>query len=619
MARIENMRQCYARLLFAFLLFFPIQGLAASLEALPEFLRPDPFGGIVTPDQGGASLRTSLYDGRHRVVLKGLRGGYVSFQLVVKSGAPGAYTLDVSLDDPVHRIQTDLFREWFHFTDSDKHYYPDALVPVHSTYKSILPEPDNKIDHQTAQAFWVDVYVPRDAKPGTFPGKARLKFGSSTVAIPLQLTVIDRAIPVEDVVTVDHNSYGISFLEEQYGTAYHNYSGNWYESDQVFKLVHDYHQIFYEHRGIYHQLGYGHSGKVGPEFAPVLAGSGRNKHIVDWSLFDRHYGPLLDGTAFASSRRGPRPIPFVYLPINPEWPASYEFWGEPGYEAEFVNVLSEMESHFREKGWTKTNFEVFFNHKKRYMGFPWDGDEVRFPKDINYFVEYGRLLKKAIPADSPVHFVMRADVSWDMEEEFKKLKGVVTVWCCGGGIMSFYRDAPKTLRDRGDVVWYYGGPPSVTQNAATITESPLRAWLWGVNGYVHWLTVYSGQDPWFHFDGGSEVLVYSGDRFGLTQPIPSIRLKIQRNCLQDLAVLDSFKTQQSIDSLRNETAHRFNKSSLDDWWNPRPALADIPSDQWQGSAIDDAMAHTNKSLAHPGVSAWYNVHEYTLQLAGGTK
>ena len=140
---------------------------------------------------------------------------------------------------------------------------------------------------------------------------------------------------------------------------------------------------------------------------------------------------------------------------------------------------------------------------------------MRFPKDLNYFLEYGRLMKEALPADSPVHFVMRADVSWDMEQEFKLLKGVVNLWCCSGGILSFYRDAPKTLRDRGDVVWYYGGPPTVTENAAAITEFPLRAWLWGVNGYVHWLTVAPGEDPWFHFDGGGTVLVYSGDRFGI--------------------------------------------------------------------------------------------------------
>jgi len=141
-----------------------------------------------------------------------------------------------------------------------------------------------------------------------------------------------------------------------------------------------------------------------------------------------------------------------------------------------------------------------------------------------------------------------------MEQQFKVLNGVVKLWCAGGGILSFYKDAPKMLRNRGDVIWYYGGPPSVTDSSAAITEFPLRAWLWGVNGYVHWLTVSPGEDPWFHFDGGQTALVYSGERFGLTEPIPSIRLKIQRNCLQDLAVLDSLKGRKSLDSLRAEAA-----------------------------------------------------------------
>ena len=52
--------------------------------------------------------------------------------------------------------------------------------------------------------------------------------------------------------------------------------------------------------------------------------------------------------------------------------ASFFFMvGEPGYEKEFVNVVSEMERHFREKGWTNTRFELFFNQKKRYKAFPW--------------------------------------------------------------------------------------------------------------------------------------------------------------------------------------------------------------------------------------------------------
>ena len=614
------MRRLQTRFVFLFLIAIYSQVLlAADLEALPEFLRSDPFGAIVAPDRSGADLASSLYGAKHQVVLTGCRGGYVSFHLVVKLPSPSTYTLDVTIPDPTNKVQIDLFREWFHFTDSDKRYYPDALIPVHATYSSRLPEPDNRIPKQTAQAFWVDVYVAPDTRLGIFSGTAKLKANSKITTLPIQLTVLACVIPGEDVVTIDHNSYGSSWLAQQFAGSYQRDPDHWFESNQFFELIHAYHRVFYEHRGIFHQLGYGHSGKVGPEFAPVLEGSGRAKHITSWSLYDRHYGPLFDGTAFSASRRGPRPIPFVYLPITPEWPASYEFWGERGYEAEFVNVVSEMERHFREKGWTHTNFEVFFNHKKRYKGFPWDGDEVRFPKDLKYFLEYDRLLKKALPPDTPVHFVFRADASWDMEEQFKVLNGIVRLWCSGGGILSFYRHAPKMLCDRGDVVWYYGGPPGVTDSSSAITEFPLRAWLWGVNGYVHWLTVSPGEDPWFHFDGGQTALIYSGERFGVSEPIPSIRLKIQRNCLQDLALLDSLKRRKSLDSLRARAARSYNNSTLDDWWNSRPALADLPSDQWLGSAIDDATKHTQQALGHPGASAWYKVHQYAMSLQAEAK
>ncbi len=587
----------------------------ANLEVLPEFLRPDPYGGIVVPDQNAASLRPALLTSGHKVLLTGSRGGYVSFQVVVRIAKPSAYTLDITLADPAKKIGPEVFREWFHFTDSDKRYYPDALIPVRLPFQSRLPEPDNQIPQQTAQAFWVDLYVPSDARPGMLSGKIRLESMAKTVSLPVQLTILPSTIPNEDVVTVDHNSYGSSWIAEQFRNSYRRDSGDWFASDQFFGLIHAYHRIFYEHRGIFHQLGYGHSGKVGPEFAPALEGSGRNKHIANWSLFDRHYGPLFDGTAFTGTRRGPHPIPFVYLPINPEWPASYEFWGEPGYEAEFVNVVSEMERHFRDKGWTGTRFEVFFNHKKRYKGFPWDGDEVRFPKDLQYFSTYGRLLKQALPPDTPVHFVFRADVSWDMEQQFKALGGVVNMWVCAGSILSWYKEAPRTLRDRGDIVWYYGGPPNVAEVSSAISQFPFRAWLWGVNGFVHWLTVSPGEDPWFHFDGGGTALVYSGERFGINEPIPSIRLKLQRNCLQDLALLDSFKQRQSIDTLKAEAARRYNNSRPDDWWNARPAMADLPSDQWRGSGIDDAVQPTEKIVSHLNAAAWNNVHEYVLTLA----
>src|ERR1019366_7691806 len=163
--------------------------------------------------------------------------------------------------------------------------------------------------------------------------------------------VLAVVVPAEDAVAIDHNSYGTSWFADQYPALAKRHGADFFSSDSFFELIHSYHRIFYENRGVFHQLGYGHAGKVGPEFAPRLEGTGRTKHVADWSLYDRHYGPLFDGSAFANTSRGAKPIPFVYLPINPEWPASFLWWGEPGYEREFVNVVSEMERHSREKGW----------------------------------------------------------------------------------------------------------------------------------------------------------------------------------------------------------------------------------------------------------------------------
>src|SRR5205823_13701547 len=88
-----------------------------ELRVLPEFSRPDPFGGIVEKDRGGAQSSNSIR-------ITAARGGYVSFHLVA-DGVRGAYTL--SLDLP---LTIDLYRERFHFTTRDKKYYPDALIPV---------------------------------------------------------------------------------------------------------------------------------------------------------------------------------------------------------------------------------------------------------------------------------------------------------------------------------------------------------------------------------------------------------------------------------------------------------------------------------------------------------
>ena len=593
--------------LLAGLFALAIQCSALELRALPEFFRPDPFGGIVESDRDGAGWLTAIK-------AKAARGAYVSFHLV--AGGSGAGECALSIDFP---LTTDVYREWFHLNTADRKYYPDALIPVRSPYRFQIPSSDNAIPGQTAQAFWIDFWVPASTEPKTYRGRARLSDGSGQRTIPIEISVLPAVVPERDPVTLDNNSYGTSWLIQQYPKALATVNESRRAEDELFRLIHEHHQLFYDHRGTFHQLGYGHAGKVGPEFAPELTGTGAEKHVRSWDRFDRHYGPLLDGSAFASSRRGPRPIPYVYLPVNPEWPASFLWWGEPGYQAEFTNVLSEMERHFREKGWTSTVFEVFFNQKKRYKGFQWDGDEVRFSRDNRYFVAYHDLVAKAIPADSPVHFRMRADTSWTMAHQFEELKGVVSFWVAGAGEFSWYADMLPQLKQRGDIVWNYGGTPTVEQVSSTITLNPLQSWITGVDGFVRWLTVNPGPDPWRHLNGGGETLIYPGERFGVEGPLASIRLKLQRNCLQDLALLDEEAKAGSRDRVREEVVRRFNNTKLAEWRNTRPETLPKSVLEWNNADLGDALKPFESRFSNLQPSAWLRVRDFALQETGSSK
>ena len=584
-------------------------GRAANLRALPEYLRPDPFGQIVSTDRiPGAALE-------NRITIETPRAAYASCQLTVDLPESGDYRLEIKPAAPRSGVQAELFREWFHFVPAAKQYYPDALVPVESPFTGSVPDPDNRIPKQTSQAFWIDFWIPSSVAPGDYTITAVLHSARHTSSLPIHIKVLKAVVPADDAVTMDHNSYGTSWFAPQYPKLCNRIGKNFFDSPEYFALIHAYHRMFYEHRGSFHQLGYGHAGKVGPDFAPELEGSGRNEHIANWNRYDLQYGPLLDGSAFTRTRRGPKPIPFVYLPINPEWPASFELWGEPGYQAEFVNVVSEMEHHFRQKGWTHTNFEMFFNQKKRYRGFNWDGDETRFPKDYSYFREYSRLLKLAVPADSPVRFVFRADVSWTMEKQWRELAGVVNFWVCGGGMFSWFPYAPQLLKGRGDIVWTYGGTPAVTDPSSRITLDVLRAWMQGVQGFVRWETTSPGPDPWFHFAGGTENLVYPGDRFGIVGPIASIRLKLERNAVQDIDLLEACARRGQANTVKAAAAQAFNKTVPDDWWTPRPALADTKPENWSNADIEDATRASPKFDKLLDAAAWQRLRRYIYQVA----
>lgn len=574
---------------------------AADLRALPEWFRPDPFGNVVEVDREGSTwLR--------KIDVAAARGGYISFHIVATDTSSGAVTVDLPL-------AFDMYREWFHHNAIDQKYYPDALVPVVGKSVSIAATPSEQIPQQTAHAVWLDIWIPASTKPGIYRGDVSLLAGGKQKHLPIQINVLALTIPADDALALDNNSYGVDWLHAQYPKAFEN-SHDVLQTEA--RLIHEHHRLFYENHGTFHQLGYSHLGNVSAGFAPELAGTGDGKHISDWNRFDDLFGPLLDGTAFRDGRREAKPVPSIYLPINAGWPANELWWGQPGYEAEFKNVIGEMERHFREKGWTHTRLEVFFNQKKRYKGFAWDGDEIRFPKDNAYLLEYARLVKASLPEKTPVQFQLRADSSWQMGRQFGELGDVVKVWTVGQGMFSWNQDRLPELRRKGDTVWTYGGTPAVQQSASSIAIDPMRAWIAGVDGFVRWLTVSPGRDPWFNLQGGSETLIYPGEFFGIERPLPSIRLKLQRNCLQDIALLHARELNNG-DMLRRAAVKTFNGSELASWRNKNPTLPKGEVTSWNNADIDDALKPYEAQFRTVKPAAWIGIHALALHEREGTR
>jgi hypothetical protein len=82
---------------------------------------------------------------------------------------------------------------------------------------------------------------------------------------------------------------------------------------------------------------------------------------------------------------------------------------------------------------------------------------------MDYHQEMVRLWEQAI-GDTPVKWVYRMDVSWQMVNQFKMMASQKDFWVCGG-FHRWYREEMRQVIDRGDTVWWYGDTPPV--HAAT--------------------------------------------------------------------------------------------------------------------------------------------------------
>jgi len=498
-----------------------------------EFVRLDPLDGSVIDGDGQKPCAppVRLVSGRNE---------FASFQLCVgplkrdaavsvKGGA-----LKGKGKAGLSSRQYDVFVEWYQPYDGV--WYPEVCVPERIVGGST---PDlrgrNGVRGQKYVGFWIDLFVPADAKPGDYSGRVTVAVDDDRVKVPVELSVSKASIPADCCLDVSMNNYAtvVSRGWPEIGTDAKGLRSakNLRCERGVFRTAHD-------HRMFFHYLPYGHSGYVPPTFAPPLEGEGPNKRVTSWADWDAHWGPYFDGRAFRGTRRGAVPVKRFYLPLNLCWPADFIKYGQPGYEAEWRAVGKQMVEHFRKKGWTKTRFDMFLNHKQRFRYFPWDTEEVRFLED-NDNHRYFRMLWEGTydrKSTKPVTFDYTLGTTWTYGRDIKSdLAEFIDVYIAGTAGITWDFDWLPKLHANGRQVWSCTNSGSIPVSPRAPAFVPLQMWMLDIDGYMpRWCTTggFGPKAVYGLADAGATTFLYSGAAFGSEETFASLRMKVQRNMLQ---------------------------------------------------------------------------------------
>jgi hypothetical protein len=438
------------------------------------------------------------------------------------------------------------FRE--HYVNMKGTWIADVL-PVITGKDSVSIPSQADLKDQKLLGIYVDLLVPKDAKPGTYTGQITIDSDAGQATCPLAVVVQDVTLPDELSFVIEMNAYGHS---------------------NKLDVFHETYRLCHAHRLSYNVLGYGH---VTPASftVPKIEIEGDNARITDWSTWDQFYGPLLSGEIAKDLPRSGEPATHWYLPFHDGWPFALSECVPQLYEGrvaprksrqefdEWVNKLAlndplvpehycdrwrkigesvarQFAEHFRQKGWTKTQMQVFDNHKYYFAGGSlslWTMDEPQYGRDfrsLNWQYEFfNNALGKA-----GMNHAMRGDISRPelMGDRFDDALQLLVVSSAVSRHPVMIENILATV-DRAKLWWYGGGSGAETDPAMYIPLFMSR-WEIGCDGGLPVYTALAGPNEWSRTDR-LRVVRYD-PKTGL--PVASVRMKAYRQAQQDMELLN---------------------------------------------------------------------------------
>ncbi len=486
-------------------------------------------------------LRDSKRGSKRTVTLQAARHEYEPFRIIISGGDTGVCNVNVIASDLVSSSNTiaaqnlTLFREHYvHLTKPSYHssaplgWYPDALIPF------VNPEDGSPLDGSlydavpfdvapaTNQGVWVDVYVPADTPPDKYRGTVTVMTeGELLGTVPIKLTVWDFTLPQS--ITMRSNFGAII-------PAVASRHGMEFESKAFREVQLRYVSTLLDHRCVPDVW----SLDIWPhwnEETQTLNDTGQGENLRRL---------LADGRVNA-----------LRVPEGPKTPA----------------YLKALTDYLRQHNCLQIAYFYLF-------------DEPNNAEQYARVRREGELIHTAAPGLKTLctEQTVPTDPAWG------DLYGYVDIWC---PLWTFYdEETARQRQDLGEEIWSYTaltGAPGVPwweiDSPPVMFRAPFwTSWHYGLRGFLYWSSVcWQDRDPWTNplFSDrywGEGQLLYPGIDAGIDGPVPSIRLKLIREAMEDyeyMALAAQQGCRQEVDAIVDKMAPSFYQWEHD----PRQYLA----------------------------------------------
>ncbi|HTL29541.1 MAG TPA: DUF4091 domain-containing protein, partial [Tepidisphaeraceae bacterium] len=413
-----------------------------------------------------------------------------------------AFQLAVRSDQPLREFRVSGEMKGMKLSIWREHY-------IKTTKEGVRPDPlspAKQIDlvENVAQPFFIEIEVSADAKPGVCRGKLEIHNHNDVISIPIELTVGDFELPATPSLRTAFGMDGSLFVP--------------------FEKV----------------------PKQGPEFERM------NR---------KYYEILLDH----------RVSPFS-LPVDLRSPAAKKYLEDPRLTSFIIPYpdkdedLKSLTDYLRKGGWfSKGYFYVV--------------DEPATQDAYNRLAKAAERLKRVVGPDYKMVSPYAGNPQFKTDKDlYDYLDGNVTIWCYLTSVHFYRTDKLDKIRARGDEIWnYVAWVPHTPYCNFLIGMSAIQhrvlfwqEWKYRTTGLLYWSTdawannTGGTMDPWTDmatvkwaskdvFGDGS--LLYPGKPVGHDGPLPSLRLKLIRQGMQDydyIRMASEKAGAEAVDAIVNE-------------------------------------------------------------------